>query len=117
MVRRNTCRELRVKPSVTDPTPAVAFNLHNGGIRLLTVDATLSIHGNFMQSPFATRRTALPSGGYVENSREGRDSELSRRITALLLFPYLDGRPGPWLLLLTAVCTFVAVYALQMLQA
>jgi hypothetical protein len=68
-----------------------------------------------MQLPIATRRAAL-SGGFVEVSREGRDNELSRRISALLLFPYLNARPGPWLLFLTAVCSFVAIRALEMLQ-
>jgi hypothetical protein len=81
---------------------------------LPTVHHSPSIHDNFMQMPVATRRTAFPSGGYVEASREGRDSELSRRITALLLFPYLDSRPGLWLLFLASVCTFVAVRALEL---
>ena len=50
----------------------------------------------------------------MHSSREGRDCELSRRITALLLLPRLDATPGPWLLLLTAVCSFVAVRALEL---
>lgn len=68
-----------------------------------------------MQLPFATRRPALPEGGYVESSREGRDCERSHRLTVLLLFPRLDARPGPWLLVLTAVCSFVAIRALEMM--
>jgi hypothetical protein len=47
-------------------------------------------------------------------SREGRDCERSHRITAQLLFPRLDARPGAWLLFLASVCTFVAVRALEM---
>ena len=47
-------------------------------------------------------------------SREGRDCELSRRISALLLFPHRRAVPGPWLLFLTSVCTFVAVRALEL---
>lgn len=69
-----------------------------------------------MRQPLATRRPALTHGGYVESSREGRDCELSRRLTALLLFPCLSARPGPWLLFLTGVCSFVAIRALEMLQ-
>jgi hypothetical protein len=68
-----------------------------------------------MQPPFARRRPAL-SEGRVDSSREGRDCELSRRLTALLLFPHLNARPGPWLLLLTGVCSFVAIRALEMAQ-
>lgn len=68
-----------------------------------------------MQLPFAPRRTALP-GGRVDSSREGRDCDLSRRLTTLLLFPHLDARPGPWLLLLAGVCSFVAIRALEMAQ-
>jgi hypothetical protein len=65
-----------------------------------------------MHPPFATRRPALPQG--AADHREGRDSELSRRITALLLFPRLDARPGGWLLVLAAACTYVAVRALEL---
>jgi hypothetical protein len=50
----------------------------------------------------------------MDFSREGRDCELSRRITALLLFPRAGASPGPWLLFLTAVCSFVAVRALEL---
>ena len=32
----------------------------------------------------------------------------------LVLFPHLDARPGPWLLALVSVCTFVAVRALEL---
>jgi hypothetical protein len=66
-----------------------------------------------MQRPFAHHRTALPGVG-MHSSREGRDCDLSRRLTALLLFPRLDATPGAWLLLLTAVCSFVAVRALEL---
>jgi hypothetical protein len=45
---------------------------------------------------------------------EGRECEQSRRLTALLLFPRLDGRPGRWLLFLVGVCAFVAVRALEL---
>jgi hypothetical protein len=65
-----------------------------------------------MPHSFATRRTALP-GGRMDTSREGRDCELSRRLTALLLLPQLS-RPGPWLLFLTGVCSFVAIRALEL---
>jgi hypothetical protein len=67
-----------------------------------------------MQLPFAPRRAALPQGAYAECSREGRDCERSRRLTALLLFPRLNALPGAWLLLLTAACSFVAIRALEM---
>jgi hypothetical protein len=63
---------------------------------------------------FPPRQPALSEGAYVESSREGRDSQCCQRITALLLFPRLDARPGPWLMFLTAVCSFVAVRALEM---
>jgi hypothetical protein len=66
-----------------------------------------------MQLPFAPQRPALP-GGRMDSSREGRDCELSRRLTGLLLFPHLDARPGAWLLLLTGVCSFVAIRALEL---
>lgn len=52
----------------------------------------------------------------MDSSREGRDCDLSRRLTALLLFPKLDARPGAWLLLLTGVCSFVAIRALELAQ-
>ena len=66
-----------------------------------------------MPLPFAPQRTALQVGR-TESSREGRDSESSWRMTVLLLFPRLDARPGPWLLLLAGVCSFVAVRALEL---
>jgi hypothetical protein len=66
-----------------------------------------------MRPPFLTQRPAL-TGGCSESSREGRDCELSRRLTALLLFPRLDARPGPWLLFLLSVCSFVAIRALEL---
>jgi hypothetical protein len=52
----------------------------------------------------------------MDTPREGRECDLSRRLTALLLFPHLDARPGPWLLLLTAVCSFVAIRVLELAQ-
>lgn len=67
-----------------------------------------------MPLSFAPRRPALPHGGSLASSREGRDSELSHRLTIVLLFPRLDARPGPWLLFLTAICSFVAIRALEM---
>lgn len=67
-----------------------------------------------MPLTFATRKPALTQGAYAESSREGRDCERSHRLTVLLLFPRLDARPGPWLLLLTAVCSFVAIRALEL---
>lgn len=67
-----------------------------------------------MHPPFASTRPAL-SGAGADATREGRDCERSRRLTALLLFPRLDAVPGPWLLLLTGVCCFVAVRALELM--
>lgn len=78
-----------------------------------TFGTSLSMKTQPMRLHFAPRRPALPDGR-LECSREGRDSELSRRITALLLFPRLDARPGPWLLFLTGVCSFVAIRALEL---
>jgi hypothetical protein len=69
-----------------------------------------------MPVPFAPRHTALLQGAGGECSREGRDCERSRRVTALLLFPRLNARPGAWLLLLAGVCSFVAIRALEMAQ-
>jgi len=66
-----------------------------------------------MHPPFLTHRSALRVGR-AESSCEGRDCELSRRLTALLLFPRLELLPGAWLLLLAATCTFVAVRALEL---
>jgi hypothetical protein len=74
---------------------------------------TLQHSSTFMQLPFAPHRTALP-GGRLESSREGRDCPISWRLTTLLLFPRLDARPGPWLLILTGVCSFVAIRALEL---
>lgn len=59
------------------------------------------------------RRPALTGCG-MDFSREGRDCETSRRLTALVLFPRLDARPGPWLLFLAALCSFVAVRVLEL---
>lgn len=66
-----------------------------------------------MRRLFAPRRTVLQDG-CGDAAGEGRDCDLSHRITALLLFPRLDARPGAWLVFLTAVCTFVAVRALEL---
>ncbi len=69
-----------------------------------------------MRMPLASRRPALAQGRFVECTREGRDCERCRRLTVLMLFPRLDARPGPWLLFLAGVCSFVAVRALEVLQ-
>lgn len=66
-----------------------------------------------MPMPFASSRLLLPAG-CGGASREGRLSELSRRNTEQLLFPHLDARPGPWLLLLAAVITFITVRVLEL---
>lgn len=63
-----------------------------------------------MPAPLLPRQPALQGAG-VPSSREGRDCEASQRMTALLLFP---GRPGAWMLLLAATCTYVAVRALEL---
>ena len=68
-----------------------------------------------MRPPFLLQRTALPDG-QVASAGEGRESELSRRVTALMLFPHLDARPGAWLLFLAGVCTYVAIRALELGQ-
>lgn len=65
-----------------------------------------------MRSPFLPRRRPAPAG-LQETSREGRDCELSHRLTVLLLFPRF-ALPGPWLLFLAGVCSFVAVRALEL---
>jgi hypothetical protein len=65
-----------------------------------------------MHSLFAPRRPVLDGAA---SCREGRDSDLSRRMSALLLFPRCDARPGAWLLLLAATCTYVAVRALELI--
>jgi len=59
---------------------------------------------------------AAPSGAGPEAfSREGRDSEASRRATALVLLSRQGLVPAGWLLLLGACCTYVAVRALHLL--
>lgn len=58
------------------------------------------------------RRLLTPAAGFA--SGEGRACELSRRATVLVLFPSLDARPGPWILLLAAVFTFVTVRTLEL---
>lgn len=65
-----------------------------------------------MHPPFASGRPALPEG--AAGTREGRDSDMSRRLTALLLFPHGNARPGAWLLVLAAACTYVAVRSLEL---
>lgn len=64
-----------------------------------------------MHVRFTPRRTVIDGTG---SCREGRDSELARRVTALLLFPRRETSPGAWLLLLAASCTYVAVRALEL---
>ena len=64
-----------------------------------------------MHAPFAPRRPVIDGAG---SCREGRDSELARRTTALLLFPRREGGPGAWLLLLAASCAYVAVRSLEL---
>jgi hypothetical protein len=66
-----------------------------------------------MHLPLAHARKAVPAG-YVAAFREGRGCDASHRLTALVLFPRLDARPSPWLLLLASVCTFVAVRVLEL---
>jgi hypothetical protein len=66
-----------------------------------------------MPIPVAHTCKAVPAGG-VAAFREGRGCELSHRLTVLLLFPRMDARPSPWLLLLASVCTFVAVRSLEL---
>lgn len=68
-----------------------------------------------MRPFYATQRNAL-EGGSLASSREGRDCPLSHRLTVMMLFPRLDAVPGPWLLFLAAVCSFVAVRALELAQ-
>lgn len=69
-----------------------------------------------MHPPLGPHRRAFPEGG-MASSREGRDCDFSRRLTVLMLFPRLDARPGPWLLFLTAVCSLVAVRAVELVAA
>lgn len=66
-----------------------------------------------MRHPLATQRHAHP-GGCDAASEEGRNCELSQRLTTLLLFPRMDAMPGPWLLFLAAVCSYVAIRALEL---
>jgi hypothetical protein len=66
-----------------------------------------------MRPSYATQRNAL-KGGSLQSTREGRDCPCSHRLTVLMLFPRLDALPGPWLLFLAAVCSFVAVRALEL---
>ena len=66
-----------------------------------------------MRPPYVLQSPALQDG-HGASTREGRDCEGSRRLTALTLFPAADARPGAWLLLLASVCTYVAVRALEL---
>jgi hypothetical protein len=50
------------------------------------------------------------SGDTFIGCHEGRASELSRRISFLVLFPR-EGRPGMWLMLLAALWAVVAATA------
>jgi hypothetical protein len=93
---------------------ACSFSPTEQGILLAYSECTPQHHSKFMQlTPFANDRPGLPAGR-VAASREGRDCDRSHRLTVLLLFPRLDALPGPWLLFLTAVCSFVAVRALEL---
>ncbi|MBK6005143.1 hypothetical protein JJB11_03480 [Ramlibacter ginsenosidimutans] len=67
-----------------------------------------------MSTPFAPRRPVFDAAAPC---REGRDSELARRTTALVLCPRSEAAPGGWLLLLAASCTYVAVRALELTSA
>ncbi|HEX7890641.1 MAG TPA: hypothetical protein VF522_14870 [Ramlibacter sp.] len=67
-----------------------------------------------MESDYVTQPQLGLRAARLAASGEGRDCERSRRLTAQLLFPRLDARPGAWLLFLAGVCTFVAVRALEM---
>ena len=64
-----------------------------------------------MHAPLAPRRPVIDGAAPC---REGRESELARRTTALVLFPHSEAAPGAWLLLLAATCTYVAVRALEL---
>lgn len=66
-----------------------------------------------MHSPFVSHRLRL-TAGHRSASGEGRSCERSHHLTVLTLFPHLDARPGPWLLLLSAACTLVAIRALEL---
>jgi len=65
-----------------------------------------------MRTRLQPQRAAFQSGSDAF-SREGRDSELSRRVTAAMLFPR-EVLPGSWVLLLAATFTLVAVRALEL---
>ena len=64
-----------------------------------------------MSTVFAPRRPVFDGAAPC---REGRDSELARRTTALVLFPRSVAAPSAWLALLAASCTYVAVRALEL---
>ena len=66
-----------------------------------------------MRPPFAPSSPAALPAGCGDSSREGRDCELSHRLTRLVFFPRLDAIPGPWLMFLAAMCSFVAVRVLE----
>ncbi len=67
-----------------------------------------------MQAPVSSPRSLLSHGAGPESSREGRDCERCHRLTVRMLFPRLDAIPGPWLLFLAGLCSFVAVRVLEM---
>ena len=67
-----------------------------------------------MDPDFLATQPYAPLSARRVSSGEGRHCERSHRLTALLLFPRLNARPGAWLLFLAGVCTFVAVRALDM---
>lgn len=67
-----------------------------------------------MQRSLATTPPDVRPDEGMDAPAEGRACEGSRRLTALLLFPRLDARPGRWLLFLLGVCAFVLVRALEL---
>lgn len=70
-----------------------------------------------MQLPLAPNRTPLLRGACEEECpREGRNCDRCHRLTAVLLFPRLNARPGRWLLFLAGVCSFVAIRALELVR-
>jgi len=69
-----------------------------------------------MERSLATTPPDVRPDEGVDAPGEGRQCEQSRKLTALLLFPRLDARPGRWLLFLTGVCAFVVIRALELGQ-
>ena len=73
-----------------------------------------SAHQDGLAIP-AREGRATPSGAAPEAfTREGRDSEASRRATGLVLFSRQGIVPAGWLVLLGACCAYVAVRALAL---